>query len=97
MLERTDIVDTIIESRKKRHDTDLINRGCGYWSVCDEAGFACPCSSDAKVKQGFDNAVWDNMKFHLDKLIAEMENEPIDLGFDDLDDNPYEDFDWDYD
>jgi|GEM_PF-2038871 len=49
-------------TKKERHDRDLIEYGCGYWSVCVEHGACCPCSSDSKVMQGFSEETWDNIK-----------------------------------
>lgn len=46
----------------KQYKEDLIEHGCGYWSVCYEHGYACMCSPTSKVMQGFDIDVWDRMK-----------------------------------
>ncbi len=34
--------------------------GCGYWNVCDD--HACPCGKDAKVSQGYNEAVYETLK-----------------------------------
>lgn len=37
-----------------------IERGCGYWFVCDD--HCCPCSPTAQVSKGYDEKVYESMK-----------------------------------
>lgn len=46
----------------KQYEKDAMEHGCGYWSVCDERGYACMCSPSSKVMQGFNFDVWERMK-----------------------------------
>lgn len=46
----------------RRYEKDLMDHGCGYWSVCSEHGYACMCSPTSKVMSGFDMDVWNRLK-----------------------------------
>lgn len=85
-LEKTEAI--ALDTKRKRYENNLISHGCGYWSVCDEAGYACPCASDSKVMQGYDEQAWDSLKKSLEKAAADMENEFFDFSIDEED---YED------
>lgn len=50
------------ERIKKQYEKDLLDHGCGYWSVCFEHGSSCPCSPTSKVMQGFDIKTWESLK-----------------------------------
>lgn len=51
-----------IKRIEKQYEENLINNGCGYWSVCFEHGFACPCSPSSKVMQGFNIDTWRSLQ-----------------------------------
>jgi len=47
--------------REMKHNQDALYHGCGYYSVCWEAGHSCPCASDAPVMQGYSKELWERM------------------------------------
>lgn len=53
-------------NNRKQYNLNEVEHDCGYWSVCDECGHACPCSPSAKVNKGFDNELWNRMKHSID-------------------------------
>jgi hypothetical protein len=59
------------EHNKKQYDKDESNHDCGYWSVCDD--HACGCSPTAKVSQGFNNEVYEDMRKDIQKQYDEYD------------------------
>lgn len=59
----TEVYPQLVRTRAafKHYEKDLMDHGCGYWSVCSEHGYACMCSPTSKVMQGFDMDVWNSL------------------------------------
>lgn len=59
----TEVYPQLVRTRAafKHYEEDLMDHGCGYWSVCSEHGHACMCSPTSKVMQGFDMDVWNSL------------------------------------
>lgn len=48
-----------MDGKETIYNRNKAEKGCGYYSVCWE--HACPCSSDSKVMQGYNEDVWSSL------------------------------------
>ena len=83
-------------SQKEFNNLEL-EHGCGYWNLCYE--HACPCAITVEHK-GLRQNIWDGMVKENREVAEEYEKEcerNIDNYYYEKEDDPYDDFDWEYD
>lgn len=62
-----------IQEIRETYNSDELEHGCGYWSVCLD--HECFCSMDAPVSKGFNIEVWDRMYADMREELGELQKE----------------------
>lgn len=74
-------------TREEQYVRNLESKGCGYYSVCSEAGHSCPCSSSSEVMQGYSLKVWQSLEKDMhDNSLTPGELQEFDLFMSNLQD-----------